>query len=72
MLNNEKGTYEERLTAITVLCQLGATFVSDKQRTPINELKIIKQDSSGALLAYYIQYCIRSRQEYTHLMPVLL
>lgn len=70
-VNNGAGPFQERLKAMKILSLLSGTFVEKIKLALLNESKVVKQDPTGVLAAYYIRYAINNRIDYVHILPLL-
>lgn len=72
MLNGGSGDFEDRLIAIMIIAQMNGVYMDEKGFRGLDERKIVKQDPSGVLTAYYTRYAIKNEMDYLHLLPLLI
>lgn len=71
MINEAKGSLEDRIKAIKIINYVSAYFFVQESHPKLNENAIVKQDPSGVLMAYYIRFASKYNEDYNHLLPVL-
>lgn len=67
-LNQSKGSFEERVGFVILLCNISKSVLLKDNIRELDERNIIKQDPSGVIAAYYLQLLIKNEMEYTHLL----